>query len=172
MKKLKIKKSFSSQPFQFFLFLLVLVFVSSSCTYTLGTPDPEEPALSSNTTFHSPVKINNINPVYYVDTEDQNGNSLGPELVEIIADITANKVFKSLSIEVRNSSFQLVYEEPFPAAIGEFDYSIDMTFLTNVVDIYNVYVVSSYGDGSSSSIVTSQPAVFEYRNPISDGDGN
>jgi len=171
-KKFKNKKLFSSQFFQLFLFYLALVFVNSSCTYTLGTPDPEEPALSSNTVFYSPVKINNNNPIYYVDVAGQNGDSIGPETVIIQADITANKAIKSLSVEIRNSSYQLVYSEPFDDAIGDFGFSIDMTFLTNVVDVYSIYVVSSYGDGSSSSIVTSSAAIFEYRNPISDGDGN
>lgn len=166
--KFKNKKLFSSQFFQLFLFGLALVFVNSSCTYTLGTPDPEEPELSSNTVFYSPVN----NPIYYVDVAGQNGESIGPETVIIQADITANKAIKSLSVEIRNSSYQLVYTEPFDGAIGDFGFSIDMTFLTNVVDIYSVFVVSSYGDGSSSSIVSSSAAIFEYRNPISDGGEN
>ena len=109
--------------------------------------------------------------IYYTDILNGAGESLGPETVEIIAEITGNEKMRSVGVQIRNSSLQTVYDESFDAAEGLFDYTVNTTFQTDIAGVYDIYVITTYGSGQSSFVRVwqSNSDSFEYKNIDNNG---
>ncbi|WP_456438584.1 hypothetical protein [Psychroserpens sp.] len=139
----------------FFLMLLLM----SSCEA------PED--FEYDVTFLSPDE----SAIYYTDTLNETGESLGADVVEIRAEITGNTEMRSIGIQIRNSSLQIVYDENFDDVEGLLDYTIDTIFQTDVPGFYRIRVITTYGYGQSSFVRAYHERVFEYKDLDDNGEG-
>ncbi len=132
---------------------LILLLVSSCAT------QPED--FEYNVTFSSP----DTSAIYYTDTLNATGESLGPETVEFIGKITSNQEIKRIKFEIRNNSFELVYDETFDDVEGLYDYIIETEFQTDIAGVYDVYLTITFneGEGTFVKVWQSNDLTFEYR---------
>ncbi len=152
----RTKKTIKTLASSLFLMFLII----SSCS-------PSDPDFEYNVTFLSP----NESAIYYTDTLNEVGESLGAEIVEIKAEITTNTELRSLGIQIRNSSLQIINEETFDNVEDLLEYTIETTFQTDIAGFYYVYVISTYGYGQNSFVRIWQSSAFEYKDLVDNGEG-
>ncbi len=164
------KKSVLSSLVSIFVLLITLLIFSSGC---------RPPETTENTIINPANPIGNqivynvhfVTPTFgdiYSTDMDESGDTIDPEPVNIDVEISGNRIFESLSIQVRNNASNLIYSKHYSYSNIEnkLTFHIEETFLTNVADIYKIYVVSTY-EGTGS--IYSEPMVFEYQIPVPDG---
>ncbi len=149
--------SFSRLIRPLYLLLTTILIINSSCKGA-------DPDFEVDVIFNSPQE----NAIYYTDTFNASGESLGAEIVNIDIDISSNEELTSLSIQIIDSQLGVAYNEGFPLDDNTFEYSINTTFQTDVPDIYKIYVITTFGglDGH----LEKEKEIFEYKDPITDDD--